>query len=205
MFLSLRLAWHLRLPRKQKWGIIVLFCSGFICIAFATLRVVQLGVDGRGRATIPEPKWLLLSAVLECAMGRFIIQTEVGVLTCSIAILIGCSPAFAILIRKRINGLKPSYNAQGYVKHGTDHIKLKSIVSSSGRTRLDKSDPYWDCNNSSQEELARDARKIIVKTTLTQDDEISSHSSQHNNTGGSWAVEAPNESVRVISSIGRAE
>jgi hypothetical protein len=117
------------LPRKQKWGIIVFFCSGSICIAFATVRVVQLGVDGRGRATIPEPKWLLLWTVLECAMGSFIIQTEVEVLTRSIAILIGCSPAFAILIRKRINGSKPSYNAQGYVKHGTDDTKLKSIVS----------------------------------------------------------------------------
>jgi hypothetical protein len=74
MFIPLRLTWNPRLPRKQKWGIIVLFGSGFICIAFATLRVVQLGVDGRGRATIPGPKWLLLWTVLECAMGRSIVQ-----------------------------------------------------------------------------------------------------------------------------------
>jgi hypothetical protein len=69
MFLPIRLTWNLQLPRKQKIGVFVLFGSGFVCIAFATLRVVQLGVDGRGRATTPEPKWLLLWTVIECAMG----------------------------------------------------------------------------------------------------------------------------------------
>lgn len=70
MFLPIRLTWNLQMPRAQKVGVFVLFGSGFICIAFATLRVVQLGIDGRGRTTTPEPKWMLLWTVLECSIGE---------------------------------------------------------------------------------------------------------------------------------------
>ncbi|CAO2647391.1 Nn.00g083130.m01.CDS01 [Neocucurbitaria sp. VM-36] len=153
MFLPIRLTWNLQMPKAQKIGVFVLFGSGFICIAFATLRVVQLGVDGRGKTTTPEPKWMLLWTVLEC----------------SIAIIIGCSPAFAVLIRKRMNSSKKaSYNAQGYLKQGTeDNIKMKSLVSSNGRGNRDI---YWDDTHSSQEELAKNAGRIVVKTTVHQDD-----------------------------------
>lgn len=63
------------MPRKRKFGIFILFGSGFVCIAFATLRVIQLGVDRRGKTTIPEPDWLLLWTVVECAMGTSIMKT----------------------------------------------------------------------------------------------------------------------------------
>lgn len=59
------------MPRKQKVGIFILFGSGFICIAFATLRCLQVGVDGSGKATTPEPKWLMLWTILECSIGMF--------------------------------------------------------------------------------------------------------------------------------------
>jgi hypothetical protein len=72
MFLPIRLTWNLQMPKSQKVGIFILFGSGFLCIAFATLRVVQLGVDGRGRTTAPEPKWLLLWTVLECSVGKYL-------------------------------------------------------------------------------------------------------------------------------------
>lgn len=58
------------MPRKHKIGTFILFGSGFVCITFATLRVIRLGVDDRGKATMPEPKWLILWTVVECAMGR---------------------------------------------------------------------------------------------------------------------------------------
>lgn len=69
MFLPLRLTWNLQMPRNQKIGIFVLFGSGFICIAFATIRCLQVGVDGSGKATTPEPKWLMLWTILECSIG----------------------------------------------------------------------------------------------------------------------------------------
>lgn len=166
------------MPKAQKVGVFVLFGSGFICIAFATLRVIQLGIDGRGKTTTPEPKWMLLWTVLECSIGtpasllRFIKRggevTDTG-----LAIIIGCSPAFAVFIRKRLNSSKkPSYDAHGYLKHPTNEdVKLKSIVSAKSRAKRDHQDPYWHDAHSSQEELAKSAGRIVVRTTMHQDDE----------------------------------
>jgi hypothetical protein len=70
MILPFHLTWSLQMPRGQKTGIFVLFGSGFVCIIFATLRVIKLGVDGTGKATMPEPKWMLLWTVLETSMGK---------------------------------------------------------------------------------------------------------------------------------------
>lgn len=44
------------MPLGQKTGIFILCGSDFICILFATLRIVKLGVDATGKATMPEPK-----------------------------------------------------------------------------------------------------------------------------------------------------
>ncbi|KAH4033735.1 hypothetical protein HBI81_154470 [Parastagonospora nodorum] len=157
MFLPIRLTWSLQMPKAQKAGIFVLFGSGFLCIASATLRVVQLGTDGRGKTTTPEPKWMLLWTVLEC----------------SIAIIIGCCPAFAVFIRKRLNSSKkPSYDAHGYLKQPTsDNIQLKSIVRAKPRQKNEIVDPYWDDRGSSQEELAKSAGRIVVRTTVYQNNE----------------------------------
>ncbi|KAI4951900.1 hypothetical protein J4E91_003361 [Alternaria rosae] len=181
MFLPLHLTWNLQMPRKQKIGMFILFGSGFVCIAFATLRCLQVGVDGSGKATTPEPKWLMLWNILEC----------------SIAIMIACSPAFASFIRKRINTPKPSYNAQGYFKQGTGEIKMKSIICAPGRAKRDAADIYWDDTHSSQEELAGNSRRIIVKTTVHQDDEVSSHLSKHLGTRQSWTTEVHSGNGRV--------
>jgi hypothetical protein len=70
MILPFHLTWNLQMPRGQKTGIFVLFGSGFVCITFATLRVIKLGVDGTGKTKMPEPKWMLLWTVLETSMGK---------------------------------------------------------------------------------------------------------------------------------------
>jgi hypothetical protein len=93
--------------------------------------------------------------------------------------MIACSPAFASFIRKHMDTKKASYNAQGYLKQGTDEIRMKGIVSSSGRRNRDAADIYWEDTHSSQEELANNSGGIMVKTTVHQNDEISSHSSKH--------------------------
>jgi hypothetical protein len=163
------------MQRSHKIGIFVLFGSGFICIVFATLRVIQLGIDGRGRTTTPEPKWMLLWTVLECSMGtqdlRLIFHDLQ--LTRHIAIIIGCSPAFAVLIRKRLNDSKKrSYGANGYPKHATNEdVKLKNMVSSKVRPKRDNMDAYWDDNNSSQEELAKNAGQSATRATMHHDDD----------------------------------
>ncbi|KAI4954751.1 hypothetical protein J4E86_006061 [Alternaria arbusti] len=70
MFLPFRMTWNLRLPRAQKLGIFVLFGSGWICIVFATLRVVQVSVKD-GLPKIPDPKWLQMWTVIETSMGWY--------------------------------------------------------------------------------------------------------------------------------------
>jgi hypothetical protein len=164
------------MPRSHKIGIFVLFGSGFICIAFATLRVIQLGIDGRGKTTTPEPKWMLLWTVLECSMGKQSLHESLSDLSLIQlpAIIIGCSPAFAVLIRKRLNDSKKrSYGANGYPKkHLTNEdVKLKAIVSPKARPKRDNMDAYWDDNNSSQEELAKNAGQSATRATMHQDDD----------------------------------
>ncbi|KAF1829142.1 hypothetical protein BDW02DRAFT_574258 [Decorospora gaudefroyi] len=83
MFLPFCMTWNLRLPRKQKLGIFVIFGSGWICILFATLRVVQTGVKD-GVPKVPDSKWLIIWTVIETSM----------------AVIIGCAPAFAALRRR---------------------------------------------------------------------------------------------------------
>lgn len=46
MVLPIRLTWNLQMERKQKYGIIALFGSGVVCIIFATIRLILLGVEG---------------------------------------------------------------------------------------------------------------------------------------------------------------
>ncbi|XP_014557139.1 hypothetical protein COCVIDRAFT_26150 [Bipolaris victoriae FI3] len=87
MFLPFRITWNLRLPGIQKAGIFVLFGSGWICILFATLRVVQVSTNN-GIPKIPDPKWLQMWTIIETSM----------------AVIIGCGPAF--------NALCPRYRAQ---------------------------------------------------------------------------------------------
>jgi len=75
---------------------------------------------------------------------------------------------------------------------------MKGIVSSSIRPQGDNRDLFWGDAHSSQEELAKNAGRIVVKTTVHQDDEISSHDSKRNSTGGSWAVESRTGSTSVV-------
>jgi hypothetical protein len=164
------------MPKAQKVGVFVLFGSGFICIAFATLRVVQLGMDGRGKTTTPEPKWMLLWTVLECSMGMFaspFLKYSPIWLTKYLAIIIGCSPAFAIFIRNRINGSKKaSSDAHGYLKQSNnDEFKLKSMNSLKPRPKRENMDAYWDDVHSSQEELAKNAAIGLVRTRQHHDEE----------------------------------
>lgn len=67
MFLPLRLIWNLQMARARKIGCILLFASGFICILFSTLRIVQVGGDGKPRS--PDPKWLTMWTIIECSTG----------------------------------------------------------------------------------------------------------------------------------------
>lgn len=144
------------MPRGQKTGIFILFGSGFICILFATLRVVKLGVDATGKATMPEPKWMLLWTVLETSM----------------AVIIGCSPAFAVIIRKHLQTRNAS-NGRGYNTQpsASGDVKMKGMDGSASRQRRVSDIAFWEDGHSSQEALAKDGGGILVTTTVHQEGE----------------------------------
>lgn len=155
MALPLRLVWNLQMPCRQKLAICMLFCTGLVCIAFATIRVVQLGFNAKGRAPSPEPKWL----------------TFWGVLETSVAVIIGCCPAFAALInthRRTERGSSRGYieqsGAQSSVKSSVG-FKLKTMVSSKSRGVEECTFPAR--SHSSQEQLASPGG-ITVTTDLHQ-------------------------------------
>lgn len=167
MALPIKLVWNLQMARGQKIAIIALFTSGFVCIAFATLRVAQIGVRA-GNDASPSPTWLALWTIIESAM----------------AVCIGCGPAFGIIYRaSRIT--QPSYDTQGYVRQdasklggsrsrpdATD-IKLTPVNMGVSRSGVSRNDAYWDDATSSQEELAADTKGIVVTTTVEQDSQSS--------------------------------
>ncbi|KAF2123531.1 hypothetical protein P153DRAFT_303712 [Dothidotthia symphoricarpi CBS 119687] len=152
MFLPLRLVWNLRIQRAQKICIRILFSSGFVCIAFATIRVATMGAHSTQHV---EPKWMTLWTILET----------------TVAIIIGCCPAFFALFRGRHNTQTPAYNTQGYIKHsgqrssthgGDKAIKLKGMMSSESRGGLSGANTLWEGDNNSQEELAPLEAVVVV-------------------------------------------
>lgn len=162
MALPIKLVWNLQMARVQKVAVIALFASGIVCMAFATLRVVQIGIKSEN-STAPSPTWLALWTIVENA----------------IAICIGCCPAFAILYRSS-HTPHISYDTNGYVRHNQSQsstngnhretIKMNSMKVGAGRERELRHDTYWNDTRSSQEELATDNKIIVVTTTLQQDD-----------------------------------
>ncbi|KAF2851636.1 hypothetical protein T440DRAFT_422147 [Plenodomus tracheiphilus IPT5] len=81
MILPIRLTWNLRLGLRQKIGLYALFASGSICIAIATLRVVQIGSHESGHVKpVSTSLWTAVEA--------------------SVAVCIGCTPAFVAYYRK---------------------------------------------------------------------------------------------------------
>jgi hypothetical protein len=92
-------------------------------------------------------------------------NVQFALLTRYSAITIGCSPAFAVFIRKRINSSKRSgSHAHAYLKQPThEDIKLKSIISPKPRPKRDNMEAYWDETHSSQEELAKNSGHTIIR------------------------------------------
>ncbi|PVH99653.1 hypothetical protein DM02DRAFT_419300 [Periconia macrospinosa] len=157
MFLPIRLVWGIQMARGEKIGIMILFSGGFVCIIFATLRAVQIGIQN-GKAVSPDPKWLTMWTVIEVSM----------------AIIVGCSPSFASVVRGRINSKKTSYQGRYYHRHG-DNVDLRAIGTNkrpnhntdiTSNSTLNENDSPGE-----QRELRRNPlfnRGITVTTTVQQ-------------------------------------
>ncbi|OAL04822.1 hypothetical protein IQ06DRAFT_313933 [Phaeosphaeriaceae sp. SRC1lsM3a] len=160
MALPIKLVWGLQMARGQKIAVIALFGSGVICVAFATLRVIQIGIK-TGNNTSPSPTWLALWTIVECA----------------VAVCIGCCPAFAGFYHAT-RTKNTSRDMHGYLRHDrtepsstrsqTGAVNLTSIKKGFDRARSTRRESLWRDHASSQEELALDTKGILVTTTLQQ-------------------------------------
>ncbi|KAH7392323.1 hypothetical protein DE146DRAFT_679738 [Phaeosphaeria sp. MPI-PUGE-AT-0046c] len=130
MFLPLRLVMPLQMPRNRKIGVGILFCSGFVCILFSTIRIVQ--ITSRNGPKSPDPKWLTMWTIIEC----------------STAVIIGCCPMLAALIPKTENpSHRVSYDVNGYVRQSASRsggsaptgFKLESVKSSTKSSKKQNS------------------------------------------------------------------
>lgn len=165
MILPIRVVWNLQVPRCQKIAIIALFASGSLCIAFATLRVIQIARQSKGTID-PNPVWLALWSAIE---------------TC-VAVCIGCCPTYAC-VWKSARTQRVSYDTHGYQRYAPSHsdgdqlrpdvMELNKVTVGTGRVRMSKKDPCWDDTRSSQEILAAEDNGIMVTTTLYQNHELS--------------------------------
>ncbi|KAF1837316.1 hypothetical protein BDW02DRAFT_160761 [Decorospora gaudefroyi] len=163
MALPIWLTWNLKMPRSKKIWILLLFATGFVCVLFACLRVTQVAIN----AAKPEvdgqpldPTWLAIWGMVEC----------------SIAVIIGCCPAFAVLVNAF--RIKTSYNLRSYRKqtdsnaHSKSGSKIQLRTIGSRRVRdqefgFDTTDSHWAQAHSSQEELRAKHDGVLVSTTVT--------------------------------------
>lgn len=68
MALPLRLLWDLRVNKKQKLALTIIFSLGCIIIVFAIVRVVQI----RASTNHVDPVWLALWSVIEASVGEWL-------------------------------------------------------------------------------------------------------------------------------------
>ncbi|KAH7068017.1 hypothetical protein BKA63DRAFT_104029 [Paraphoma chrysanthemicola] len=160
MALPIRIIWNLKMPQTQKFGITGLFGIGIILIAVATLRVAQIGGKAQSSSQ-PSASWLALWGVIET----------------SIAVIIGCCPAFVTLIRNHTTPAV-SYNTQGFVRQ-----------SEGGSSRENGSDPDSVKLNSLQ--TSQDGRLADLSTKSTSSKGVGRQGSS----GSRFEVEPPPRDV----------
>ena len=72
MALPLRLIWNLRINKKQKLALAVMFSLGCIIIVFAIIRVTQI----RASTHHVDPVWLALWSMIEASVGMSIAKNH---------------------------------------------------------------------------------------------------------------------------------
>ncbi|RVD87909.1 uncharacterized protein DFL_002112 [Arthrobotrys flagrans] len=174
MVLPLRLLYGLKINRKQKFGLVLIFSLGLLCVIFAVIRGVGSIV---GDAIMPI--WL-------------------GVWTQSescVALIVACLPTLrTLLLSRSITGGSsdnPSgeYNRYGSRKYGvgsssyarnsriggSNHVKLDDLSESSHITKIEAgsskqgqiSSMYYERNNSSEEALRGPVPGVAIHTNIS--------------------------------------
>ncbi|KAF1978806.1 hypothetical protein BU23DRAFT_448510 [Bimuria novae-zelandiae CBS 107.79] len=162
MALPTRLVWNLQMSRSKKFGVIGVFAIGAVCVVMAAVRVARItknvyqynmGIDGT---------WLAIWGMVEC----------------SIAVIVGFVPSFAVLFRVARHKTS-SYNPYSYQKQrerrsgGRPEYVLNIISSRTSRNRrnmgLETTDSMWVDDADSQRGFALGSKfDGITVTTIVQ-------------------------------------
>lgn len=94
-----------------------------------------------------------------------------------VAVIIGCAPAFAGVIRRRFGTPYVSYDSRGYVKRNNKDIELKGLGDKKASRSERKDTKLWNIEEGSQEALADPGGLITVTTTKFPDNEPSTRPS----------------------------
>ncbi|KAF3187387.1 hypothetical protein TWF106_010146 [Orbilia oligospora] len=173
MALPLRLLYGLKINRKQKFGLVLIFSLGLLCVIFAVIRGVGSIV---GDAIMPI--WL-------------------GVWTQSescVALIVACLPTLrTLLLSRSITGGSSDSPSNGYRygsrKYGpggssyarnsriggSNHVKLDDLSESSHITKIEAgsskqaqvSGMYYERNNSSEEALRGPVPGVAIHTNIS--------------------------------------
>lgn len=180
MFLPIGLIWNLQRPRLQKIAMGVLFGIGWICVAMAIIRVVQIGSKAQSAST-PSSSWLAFWAIIEAA----------------IAVIVGCGPGLYSTAKEVRSTRKATYGgssggagkgyggryiyeSDGYrrqksgsrTEKDTELVSMGTVVGAGGRAHksgqrsVDVLDYRGGDAASSQEELTVGPDRIQVKHTV---------------------------------------
>ncbi|RAR05445.1 cfem domain-containing protein [Stemphylium lycopersici] len=116
----------------KKLGIHALFASALVCIMIATLRAAQITANTIRTDADTDGTWLAVWGMAECA----------------VAVVIGLTPSFAILIRANRKEIKTS-------GHDDGEFQLTTIGGSGGTGNKKRALDVWISFDNSQEGLAR--------------------------------------------------
>ncbi|KAF3938981.1 hypothetical protein ABW19_dt0203904 [Dactylella cylindrospora] len=173
MALPLRLLYGLQINKKQKFGLVLIFSLGLLCVIFALLRGVGSIVG---------------SAIMPIWLGVWT-QSE-----CCVALIVACLPTLrTLLLSRKITGGSTNGPTGGYRygsrKYGVGgssyarnsrlgnntHVKLDDLSDSSHFTKIEAggsktpqvSTMYYEGNNSSEEVLRGTGTGVAVHTNIS--------------------------------------
>ncbi|KAL1955950.1 hypothetical protein VTO42DRAFT_7935 [Malbranchea cinnamomea] len=151
MILPTKLLWSLKLPLIQKVSLAGIFSIGIICVAIATVRVVQIGSKSDNNST-PSSSWLAFWGILEAG----------------IAVIVGCLPALAIIYRKE-RSTRRTYG-RGYTSMD-GYLNQNSIPLSNTSGEAHKHRRYHDIYASTPSPAVSNLKGIAVTQSVHMQEE----------------------------------
>jgi len=158
MAIPIRLLWNLRISMREKIGLAFIFTVGLITMVFAIVRTVSLeGTTSGGQVST---QWLILWGAVE------------GM----VAIIVGCLPSFAILIRSQFEASQIRRNSVTYPPptstispgYASKSSEFDSFQSERTQSRMRIESLQLDDFETIDSSLDGDSRQSLVHTPMNE-------------------------------------